>query len=436
MTELLYGKIDTESKMEKETHVVSFEKLVFGGDCLGRLADGRAVFVPFVLPGETAEIEIIESKERFARGLLIKLLEESPDRIEAPCPYFGICGGCHYQHLAYSKQLNLKKDLVIDQLQRIGKFTDLPKLEITPSPLPFHYRNQAQFHPVETDSIVSLGFKKASSNEVLPIARCLLIPDDLCQLLPQLELESDSGINRLAMRIDSDGELMLVFEGKNDNPPELSIELPVSSAYLSPDGRNQHLSGNDALVYSIMGKEFLVSPESFFQVNLPVAEEMLHHVLALIESQHDLNILELYSGVGLFTRFLAPHASQLTAIESSASANFDFVTNLEEYDNISLYEGAVEEILPGIVDQVKPIDLVVLDPPRAGLNPKARQALIELAPQQIIYISCDPSTLARDLKHLAEAGYSLQNLQAFDMFPQTAHVETMTVLRRTQRVTS
>jgi 23S rRNA (uracil1939-C5)-methyltransferase len=322
-------------------------------------------------------------------------------------------------------------------LQRIGKFSDLPAIEITPSPLPFGYRNQAQFHPVNSqDAASSLGFKKANSNEVIPIARCLLIPEELNELLTQIMLEPDSGINRLAMRIDSDGELMLVFEGESDEPPELNIELPISSAYLSPSGQSFNLSGNDALVYKILGKEFLVSPESFFQVNLPVAEEMLCHVLSLVKNQQNLNILELYSGVGLFTHFLAPHASQLTGIESSPSACFDFVSNLDEFDNVSLYEGTVEEILPGLIDQIHLVNMVLLDPPRAGLNARARQALIDLAPDQIIYISCDPSTLARDLKHLTETGYNLQSLQAFDMFPQTAHVETMTVLRRTQRVTS
>ncbi|MDY0124647.1 MAG: rRNA adenine N-6-methyltransferase family protein, partial [Anaerolineaceae bacterium] len=207
-------------------------------------------------------------------------------------------------------------------------------------------------------------------------------------------------------------------------------------SYIFPDGQCLNLSGNDALVFTVLGKEFLVSPESFFQVNLSVAEEMIKHVLSQIEPRQNLEVLELYSGVGLFTRFLAPHASQLTAIESSPSACFDFVTNLDEFDNISLYEGAVEDVLPGLLEQIAPVDLVVLDPPRAGLNVKARQALIDLAPHQIIYISCDPSTLARDLKHFSEAGYSLQNIHAFDMFPQTAHVETMIELRRTQRVTS
>jgi len=416
-----------------ELQQVRFEKMVYGGECLGRLADGRAVFVPFVLPGELAEVEITESKPRFAHGRAVKLLEKSPDRISPPCPYFSLCGGCHYQHLGYTQQLELKKDLVKDQLERLGKLTNLPEIPITASPTAFAYRNQVQFHPAWRENAevpASLGFKQASSDEVLPIGKCLLIPDEMNELLPQIELEAGSAITRIAMRSDSEGEIMLVFEGESDEPPELSLDLPVSATYLSPSGRSLNLSGNDALVYHVLGREFLVSPESFFQVNLPVAEEMVRHILALVEGKQNLSILELYSGVGLFTHFIAPHASQLTAIESSPSACFDFAGNLDEFENISLYEGAVEVILPEIVAQIKPIDLVVLDPPRAGLNAKARQALIDLAPKEIIYLSCDPSTLARDLKHFGEAGYNLQSVHAFDMFPQTAHVETIAALRQ------
>lgn len=414
-----------------ELQQVKFEKLVYGGDCLGRLADGRAVFAPFVLPGETAEIEITESKERFARGRVINLLTSSPDRVSPPCSYFTICGGCQYQHLSYSNQLALKKKLVRDQLYRIAKLNDLPDFEITPSSAPFGYRNQVQFHPVRQDSPekpVALGFKQVDSNEVLPVQKCLLISDEMNELLSQIELEAESDITRLAMRTDSTGELMLVFEGGEETPPELTIELPVSSTYLTPDGRSLNMGGNDALVYSVLGKDFLVSPESFFQVNLPVAEEMVRFVLSLLSGKEPLRILELYSGVGLFSRFLAPLALELTAIESAPSACFDFADNLDEFDHVSLYEGAVEAILPEVAGQIEPPDLVALDPPRAGLNAKARQALIDLSPNQIIYISCDPSTLARDLKHFTDAGYALQTLQAFDMFPQTAHVETVAVM--------
>ena len=422
-----------------ELHQVKFEKLVFGGDCLGRLTDGRAVFVPFVLPGEIAEIEITNSKERFAHGRLHTLLQTSPLRVQAPCPYFGVCGGCHYQNLSYANQLAIKQELIRDQLTRIGKLTDLPAFEVAPSPLPFGYRNQVQFHPVPAQgpqAPLSLGFKRAESAEVIPIARCLLIPDEMNELLSQIELENDVDLSRLAIRCDSQSELMLVFEGESEAAPDLTLELPVSSTYLSPDGRSLNMGGNDYLIYTLLGQNFLVSPESFFQVNLPVAEMLIRHIQQLIDQRQNLNILELYSGVGLFTRFLAPHAIQLTAIESSPSACFDFADNLSAFENISLYEGPVEEILPGLVEQIKPVDLVVLDPPRAGVNPKARQALMDLQPPEILYISCDPSTLARDLHRLTEDGYTLQSLHAFDMFPQTAHVETMTVLRRTQRVTS
>ena len=410
---------------------VRFEKMVYGGECLGRLPDGRAVFVPFVLPGELADVEITENKERFARGRVLELLEASPDRVTPPCPYFSFCGGCHYQHLGYAQQLSLKKGLVEDQLLRIGKFSDLPEIQITASPTPFGYRNQAQFHPTraeDAETTSRLGFKRAASDEVLPIEKCLLIPDEMNDLLSQIEMDVDSGIARVGMRLDSEGEIMLVFEGEADEPPELFIDLPVSSTYLSPDGRSLNLGGNDALVFRVLGKEFLVSPESFFQVNLPVAEEMVSHVLTLIEGRENLSVLELYSGVGLFSRFLAPHAKSLTAIESSPSACFDFAGNLDEFENISLYEGAVEALLPEILEQIKPVDLVVLDPPRSGLHAKARQALIDLNPREIIYISCDPSTLARDLKQLCAAGYSLHSVRAFDIFPQTAHVETVVSL--------
>jgi len=179
-----------------------------------------------------------------------------------------------------------------------------------------------------------------------------------------------------------------------------------------------------------LGKQLIISPESFFQVNLNAAGEMLSHVLALLPARRDLRILELYSGAGFFSVFLAEKCRELIAVESAPSACYDFANNLDAYDHISLYEGAVEHVLPALASELKGIDLVLLDPPRAGLLAPARKALQELNPKQIIYASCDPSTLARDLKHLIAAGYMLHDVRAFDMFPQTYHIEAVAMLSR------
>ena len=157
---------------------------------------------------------------------------------------------------------------------------------------------------------------------------------------------------------------------------------------------------------------------------------MVEHVLAHLPQKPALNTLELYAGAGLFSLFLAEHSRELIAIESSPSACYDFANNLDSYDNVRLYEGPVEQVLPALESELPPLDLVLLDPPRAGLHPKARESLEKLSPEHIVYISCDPSTLARDLKHLCTAGYKLEDLHLFDMFPQTYHLETTAILQR------
>jgi len=180
----------------------------------------------------------------------------------------------------------------------------------------------------------------------------------------------------------------------------------------------------------VLGRQLSLSPESFFQVNLGVAEKLVEYVLARLPQEPDLNTLELYAGAGLFSLFLAERSRELIAIESSPSACFDFANNLDAYVNVRLYEGLVEDILPALMSELPSLDLVVLDPPRAGLHPKARQSLEKLPCKHIIYVSCDPSTLARDLKHLCAAGYELEDVHLFDMFPQTYHMETVAILQR------
>jgi len=406
---------------------ITITKCVYGGDGMGRLADGRAVFVPFTLPGEEVLVEIVEDTRNFARGRVLQLLTPSSRRVPAPCPHFGECGGCHYQHASYPTQLALKLEILVDQLARLGGFSSPPISGITPSPKIWNYRNHVQFH---LNALGQPGYMDISGTQVVPISQCWLPLPELELLRTQLDLSPDANLTRVSLRQDSLEEQFILLEGMEEIAPEMSLDLPASVSYQSPDGRAITLAGQDQLVYEVLGKQLIISPESFFQVNLSVAEKMLEYVLSLVPEQKGLRILELYSGAGFFSAFLAEKCQELTAVESSPSACYDFAANLDAYDHVSLYEGAVEAVLPALAEELQTPDLVLLDPPRAGLLPAARKALQTLNSARIIYVSCDPSTLARDLKHLCEAGYALQSVRAFDMFPQTYHIEAVAALTR------
>lgn len=408
-----------------DTQIVMIEKLVYGGEGLAHLADGRAAFVPFVLPGESVRIAITEEKPRFARALPKEVISPSPMRIAPRCPHFGMCGGCHYQHIPYQMQLEAKLDVLRDQLERIGYIKTPPLSEIIASEYAWNYRNHVQFHPVEDGT---LGFKDITGAAILPIRECHLPQAEINAIWPQIALEPGANIKRLSLRQDSFGEVMLLFEGEDQTPPELSLDLPVSACYLNALGETFNMAGEDALIYQIKERTLRVSPESFFQIHNSQAERLIDTLLENLPLDgKELEILELYSGVGLFSAFLAPHARQLTAVESSTSACYDFAINLDAFNNVSLYEAPVGQVFGGL--EIKP-DLVVLDPPRTGLDKFAREQLLKLESPHVIYISCDPATLSRDLRCFLEAGYKLDKIQAFDLFPQTYHVESISILSK------
>ena len=329
--------------------------------------------------------------------------------------------------MPYQKQLETKLETVRDQLSRIAGINPQALSHITQSSQSWHYRNQIQCH-VTPDG--ELGFMRADNTGILPIKHCEIAMPGLNALLETINLDPESGIKRVTFREDNDGECFVLLEGEDPLPPELTVELEVSAGYMDADQNYHHLAGTDQLHYRILDKDFTLSPGSFFQINNAVCEELVKHVIGLTKSITTHKVLELYSGAGLFSAFLAAMVSQLIAIESTPSACYDFANNLDAFDNVSLYEGAVEDILPGLLSLLQPEapDLVLLDPPRAGLHIKALDALADLAPENIIYVSCDPSTLARDLKRLSNKGYQVQTIHAFDMFPQTYHVETCVLL--------
>ncbi len=411
-----------------ETYELTLTTLTYGGDAMGRLPDSltgagsRAVFVPFGLPGEKVRVRLTEEKRGFARGEIVEILEASPERIQPKCKHFGACGGCHYQHLSYESQLKYKADILRDQLTRIGKIENPPVKQIVASPSAWNYRNHVQFHLTKEGKI---GFQAPNSNRVIPIFECHLPEAPINSLWPQLEFESETGIERVSIRSGVDDELMLVLESDSPDVPELEIEAGISVAHVF-DERAVVIAGEDHVTIKILDHEFRVSPASFFQVNTPMAEKMVQHILEQLPISEAI-ILDVYCGVGLFSAFLATKCKQLIGIESSESACEDFGINLDEFDNVELYEDFAENVLPTL--DVKP-DIVLVDPPRAGVEKEALDAIVKMNPKTIAYVSCDPSTLARDAARLINNGYKLSGVTPFDLFPQTYHIESISIFEK------
>jgi 23S rRNA (uracil1939-C5)-methyltransferase len=386
---------------------VRFTSLVYGGWALGRLPDGRALFAPYLLPGERALIRVTESRTGYARGQAAEILEASPRRVTPRCRHFGECGGCHYQHLAYEAQLEAKQAVLREQLARLAGLHDPPLLDPLPSPSPWYYRNHLQFHRAADGR---LGFRAFRSSRVVPIDECHLPEPALAERWPLLPASQGGG--RLILRRGTGGP-PAVWEEKKGGP----------GAAVSPAAPVQ---------FNLPCGGFRVSPDSFFQVNTPMATRLAEEVLfrvqdGLADGGRRSAVLDLYCGVGLFSRALAPWVQQVVGVELSPAACADFRHNLRGLDNTHLVQGKVEEVLPRLM--MRP-NAAVADPPRAGLGPGVIRALAAAAPALLLYLSCDPATLARDARELLREGYALRCIRLFDLFPQTYHLETLSVWSR------
>jgi 23S rRNA (uracil1939-C5)-methyltransferase len=408
---------------------ITLTTLTYGGDAMGRLDDGRAIFVPFGLPGERVRVRLTEEKRNFARGELVEILEASPQRITPRCIHFGECGGCHYQNLAYDDQLKAKTEILRDQLRRIGKIENPPVDDMIPSLSPWNYRNHVQFHLTGEGK---LSYFRAVSPTVFAIKECHLPEGSINEFWPQLEFEPGTDIERVSLRSGSD-ELMLVLESESPEPPELEIEAGISITHVF-EQNTVVIAGNDHVTVRVLDRDFRVSAASFFQVNTGMAEKMVEHILSHLPVSQSVTLLDVYCGVGLFSAFLAPKCARVIGIESSPSSCEDFAFNLDEFENVELYEGLAEEILPSLIRQITPAfdnpTCVIVDPPRAGLDKNVVDAILKLSPNVIVYVSCDPSTLGRDAARLINGGYTLKQVTPFDLFPQTYHIESISIFER------
>ncbi len=392
--------------------------MVYGGNGIGRLPQGKAVFVPYVLPGEVVKVSIIEEKSGFAIAELNEVLQLSAHRIKPRCRHFGVCGGCHYQHMPYELQLKYKQQILTEQLQRLGGVVQPPVTRIIASDAEWNYRNSVQFHLSKRGK---LGYERFRSHDTLEIVECHLPCQSLAEIWPRLDFEPMKELDSLELRQGLNDDIQLILFSNNLTPLEFETELPISAVHFSPQG-TMVLAGEEYVVQQVHEKNLRVSAGAFFQANNSITAKMVDLLLHKTNFTQGMVIMDIYCGVGLFSAFLAPLVKLCIGVESSPISCQNYACNLDAYPNVELYEGKAETILP-LMDAK--LDVTIVDPPRSGVDKTALDALIRLAPQEIIYISCNPATLARDARALCASGYALYETILLDMFPQTYHIESM-----------
>jgi 23S rRNA (uracil1939-C5)-methyltransferase len=401
---------------------VTLDRFVYGGEVMGRLPDGRAVFIPHAIAGEQALIRIIEQKKHYARGELVTLVEASKDRIEPRCVHFGECSGCHYQHTAHSHQQQIKETILREQWQRIANVDDLPMMPIAAASQEWNYHNTLAF---QLDPKGLPGFNRYRSEKVFGVQECHLPEAELEILWRCLDVGSDSGISRVLLRQGQDDDVLLALEGSAEIPPEFAVDFPISVVYTGPEGEVV-LSGDNKINLSIKDRSFQVSANVYFPVNTLQAAKIVDFLLDNLELHQNLSVLNLHCGGGWLSAFIAPRVGQVIGVDETISAGEDFVYNMDEFENVSLYLGSAEDILPGVLDSV---ELLIVEPSESGLTIEVLDLIATHGPLDLVYISCDPATLARDAKKLFDADYHLEKVLLVDMRPQTGYIDSVNLFR-------
>jgi 23S rRNA (uracil1939-C5)-methyltransferase len=447
-----------------DTLSLTIDDLAFGGEGVGR-ADGYVTFVREGLPGDTLRVRITETRARYARGVIDAIVTPAAGRVAAPCPYFGRCGGCRLQHLAYPAQLAFKEKQVRDCLERLGGLAaDVEVRPILAAPEPYGYRNKMEFTVAGAAGAPVLGLHETGRyDRVLDVERCLLQSETMNALLGAAREElaargvsvydpaREQGLMRFVTLREGrhTGQAMVNLVGASPDvealgpvadavaarvPATTSVVLNVNAKKASVAvGTEEHLlRGREHITERLGDVLFDVSANSFFQTNTLQAERLFAVVAGACELTGAETVLDLYSGTGAISLLLARRCRAVYGIELATAAVDDATRNARRngIENCSFLAGEVRYVLPELLRQGVRADVVVADPPRAGFHPKALAALVALAPARVVYVSCNPSTLARDLADLVRGGYQVEWVQPVDMFPQTPHIEAVARLRR------
>jgi 23S rRNA (uracil1939-C5)-methyltransferase len=438
---------------------LQIDKLVYGGDGLARLpADaqgrGKTVFLPFVIPGEQVDASVVESRSGFVRAKLEKVLTPSPDRVAPSCPYFGRCGGCQYQHIAYSAQLRFKADILRETLRRTATLELDQEITVHASE-PWNYRNRTRVR-LQHEPAFALGYFETNSHKLLPVESCpissplinqaisavwalgraLKVPasvhgmqffanHDDTQLLVEAYVRNQDAADSckafaaaLTSRLNS--VVGMVVFATSPVEDETRQRAPLSSIH----NEESLAIGADSLMYHAVGHDYRVSGGSFFQTNRFLVDDLVKTATSRAKGKA---ALDLYAGVGLFTLALSSNFEDVIAVEASPHAFGDLKHNAPR--NVKPARATTEEFLQKRGEKLA-VNYVLVDPPRAGLGDKAAAELCRTSASQVTFVSCDPATLSRDLRMLLESGFKVEQAHLFDLFPQTAHMETVLHLVR------
>lgn len=383
------------------------ERLVAGGEGLAHLPDGRAVFIPQTAPGELVRARLVEEKPTFARGVLLEVLQPSALRRAAPCPHYGTCGGCQLQHLHYSAQVEAKQAFIREALLRLGQITWEGPIPMRTGP-EWGYRSRVQFKLATETGRLRVGFYASGTNDLCDIETCLLLPPPLARLPAVLRQQALSSLPNKTLDVALGDEAELSASPPLANIPSHPVACRIGDFVYTYDAR------------------------CFFQVNRELVATLVAEVVPDELPSGGL-ALDLYAGVGLFTLPLARKFQQVLAIEASPNAAAFARANLH-HNHLTNAQVIAEDCARWIQRRAAAfadrVDWLVADPPRAGLDNAVRKGLVVIRPRHIVYVSCHPATLARDLKLLLAHGYRLTKIVGLDLFPQTAHVEVVAQLVR------
>ncbi|MBC1212155.1 23S rRNA (uracil(1939)-C(5))-methyltransferase RlmD [Listeria booriae] len=440
---------------------VVFEDLTHDGNAVAKI-DGYPIFVPQGLPDEIAQIKVLKTNKNYGFGKIIELTKESADRVTPPCLVYSQCGGCQLQHLSYDGQLRMKQKQVAQVMKRIGK-QDVEVLPTLGMENPWNYRNKAQVPVGFVNGRLVAGFYQQRSHQIIDMNTCLIQQEENNEVIqtaraifakyyvePYDETTRKGVLRHLMTRFaTTTGELMLVivttklnFPNKEEIMAELQKSIPeLTSLVQNVNTANTNvifgeqtvvLAGREYIMDTIHGISFAISARSFYQVNPEQTEILYAEALKLAGLTGEETVIDAYCGIGSISLCLAKEAKHVYGVEIVPQAIEDARANakLNKMDNVTFAVGKAEEVIPDWFKQGIKADVLVVDPPRKGCDDALLQTILKMKPKRVVYVSCNPATLARDMLVLTEGGYEAKMVQPVDMFPQTTHVECVTVLQR------